>query len=293
MSPSRYPLARLRRAFSLALLGMATVGSGSLVAQSVPFPYFSSFEAAEGFTVGPLTSDPVWVAAPGLNLSVTDVAIDGDQSLSLVGAKWLGYVPTATASVFGHPVTWVDLFSRPVFAPQAELPASLDTLTATATGFVKLGAQGEVFAVDGDGEGGGEWLASGFRTVLEDDRAALWLRLTYRIDYASKRWDLYLNGRLTLADLGFIDENLGGFTRFSMRGDATTATLLDSFYAGELNPLFADTGNTGIPDAWLAAHGLSGSAATRYADPDRDGLTNLQEYLLGLNPNNQIGRAHV
>jgi hypothetical protein len=277
------PLAQPRLPLALALFG-AVAAMNPAFADPVPFPYFSSFEESEGFDLGPFTSDPVWTSAPGLDLSITDIAYDGDHSLSLLGSGWLGYVPTATGATFGYPVTWVDLFSRPVFAPQADLPASIAAASATATGFVKLGAEGEVFAVDGSGQGGGDWVASGHRTVLEGDRSAAWLRLTYRIDYAHKTWDLYLNGTLALADLGFIDGDLGGFTRFSLRGDASTAALLDSFYAGELNPLFADANNQGIPDAWFLAHGLTGSGATRYADSDRDGLTNLQEYVLGLSP---------
>lgn len=272
---------------------LAAASAAPLSAQPDSFPYFSSFEISEGFDAGPLVLDPLWAASPGLEFSVTAPAYDGAQSLSFQGPGWLTYQPaaptaSATGAPFGYPVTWVDYFSRPVFAPQADLPAALDASATTATGFVKLGAEGEVFALDGSGSGtgtgGGAWIASGFRTALEGERSATWLRLTYRIDYAHRTWDLYLNGALALTDLGFIDDDTSGFSRFSLRGDASTPTLLDSFYAGELNPLFADANNDGLPDAWIAAHGLSGADAARQADPELDGLTNLQEYRLGLNP---------
>ena len=57
-----------------------------------------------------------------------------------------------------------------------------------------------------------------------------------------------------------------------------------------LNPLDPDTDADGLPDAWEVANGLSGTdpAGANGPDGDRepDGLTNLQEYNLGTDPNN-------
>ena len=42
----------------------------------------------------------------------------------------------------------------------------------------------------------------------------------------------------------------------------------------------------GIPDSWAIANGLDPNNPTMpFEDPDRDGLTNLQEYQLGTDPN--------
>ncbi|OYW73173.1 MAG: hypothetical protein B7Z37_22560 [Verrucomicrobia bacterium 12-59-8] len=50
---------------------------------------------------------------------------------------------------------------------------------------------------------------------------------------------------------------------------------------------YRDTGKDGIPDAWQDAHGLNkNDAADAGLDPDSDGVTNLQEYLLGTDPHN-------
>ena len=54
----------------------------------------------------------------------------------------------------------------------------------------------------------------------------------------------------------------------------------------------------GIPNAWRAAHfGGSGtttnSSSCAACDPDHDGLTNLQEFLAGTDPNNAASALHI
>lgn len=46
-------------------------------------------------------------------------------------------------------------------------------------------------------------------------------------------------------------------------------------------------------DAWAASYGLTGSAALPDADPDGDGLSNLQEFLAGTDPTNSASSFHV
>ena len=49
--------------------------------------------------------------------------------------------------------------------------------------------------------------------------------------------------------------------------------------------VLADSDHDGLPDDWETAHGLdSNNAADAQLDPDLDGMTNLQEYLAGTDP---------
>jgi hypothetical protein len=50
-------------------------------------------------------------------------------------------------------------------------------------------------------------------------------------------------------------------------------------FAGE-----PDTDNDGMPDAWEDAHGLNRNVNDADGDPDHDGMTNIQEYQAGTDP---------
>jgi hypothetical protein len=254
-------------------------------AQTTTFPYESDFESADGYSLGPLTTDPVWQFGPGLDAAITTPGAASAQAFSFSGADWLdlsGSYDLTTPPT----VSWVDFYLQPVFAGESELPAFIQTLESAVTGFVKVDDEGTVYAIDGDGQGGGAWMPAGTRHTLAADAASAadWLRLTYRLDYNSQSWDLFIDGQLRLFDLGFFASSASALNRLSLRGDAQRTSFLDYVYAGAASPLFTDTSGDGLPDNWLVTHGLNPSLGQRYADADLDGLANLHEYHLGTSP---------
>lgn len=263
-----------RTAAISSIFALATL----LQAQNVvDLPFETDFEADAGYAPGSFTSDSWWNFEEGLFSEINDFGLSGSQSLNFEGGQWL---TLDTNGLAPSQVTWVDFFLKPVYAGLEDLPTEIPAQQSAITGFVKLNTEGEVYAVDGDGLGGGEWTPSGSTTALNGNIAQDWIRLTYRLDYASKKWDLYVDGQMQLADLGFLDNAAEKLTQFAARADADDPTSLDYFYAGEENPLFADSSGDGLPDDWLTAQGLSIYSSQRYGDGDLDGLNNLLEYQL-------------
>ncbi|MDR1279456.1 MAG: hypothetical protein LBK99_01370, partial [Opitutaceae bacterium] len=127
------------------------------------------------------------------------------MSLNVAGA-WAG---TESA------ITWVDFYLKPVFGSLDALPDPAEVAPFMGAGFVLTGSdgsggeggggEGEVYSLDGNGMGGGRWVPSGHVVTLEDGVSTDWMRISWRIDYGQKRQDLYVDGILRNADLGFVD----------------------------------------------------------------------------------------
>ncbi len=81
---------------------------------------------------------------------------------------------------------------------------------------------------------------------------------------------------------------VGLTTSVTTGGQAQYLKLIDTSesHAGQPNPYNAtSTLNDGIPDAWKQQYGFSlTDPKVANADPDKDGMTNLQEFLAGTNP---------
>jgi hypothetical protein len=250
----------------------------SLVHADTGLAFEADFEAPV-FTPGILVSDPDWSFDSDLiDVEVIDTdAASGSQSLRLGGISAFTFNADDVAN---GSVRWVDFFLKPVYAEIGGLPVEILSTQSAITGFLKVAAEGEVYAINGDGLSGGEWVPSGSRAALNGDVATEWIRLTYRLDYGTKQWDMFVDSQMALTDLGFFDDSADRLAEFTLRADEGNAAGFDYFYAGDENPLYADTANDGLPDDWLSQQGLSIFANQRYGDGDLDGLNNLLEYQL-------------
>ena len=260
----------------------ATSAARNVVVQ-IGLPYFTGFEAGDGYIAGTLAGQLGWTVSG--DAALIDGSSYAGMRAALVGGA--GTVSQARHSFPADPtqtIAFIDLFAKPTAgsAPTSSLVVQADS---GQVALVRSADLGELFVFDGNGLGGGTWVATGWKAPIgADGRLSSWVRLTLREDFAAKRWDLYVNGRLVRGELGFSDNSARTFSHITLSGLATFGSLFDEFFAGFDNPLFADADRDGMEDAWEVQYGLDPRVNDRNADLDADGVTNLHEYQYGTRP---------
>jgi len=246
---------------------------------AVALPFTAKFEPAEGYRTGALNGQLSWIATGGVTV-VPSTMSGSQQEVSIAPAQPVEIFTHNFSSTGVSPV-FVDFQAQPVAGTD---PTTAVTFSTPAAQIALVGttspAQLWIFG------GGVGWYATGATIPIDaNGRSVDWIRLTTREDYDSKKWDLYLNDRMIAGDVGFADPVASSLTDFSVNGHATVPSAFDAFSAGPDNPLFADVNHDGIDDAWETAHGLSLATDNRQLSPTGNGISVLQAYLQGTNPN--------
>jgi hypothetical protein len=179
-------------------------------------------------------------------------------------------------------VMYADCLIKPAIGPYISSFIDLDTSLAV---FIRNGTQGQVFTFDGT-----SWTPTAAVFALNSDNATSsnWLRLTFRVDFSAKTWDLYFNNVFVATNVAFIDKSATTLPFFIAQGDPTVPGYLNYLAAGWVNPLFANVSNDGISDTWKTLYGLDPTKNDR-AVLANNGQTVLYDYINGLDPRDYGG----
>lgn len=263
---------------NLGISSDATLVSVTVLAT---LPYTADFEAAEGYQIGPIGGQLGWTSSAA-GATVTDAtAYNGTRSVAIAAGSPPVRIAQAFAPLAGHDVVFADFFARPVAETDVTASTTFEVEGARFA-FVLNGPTATLNAFRADAS----WHPTAFTVTPDTDhQLPSWTRLTARLDFTHKTWDLYAGGMMVAADLEFHDSNATYLSSLAVRGDAATVSRVDYIFAGPDNPLFVDVNNNGIDDAWETAHGLSLADSNRALSPSGNGVTVVQAYIAGTDPN--------
>ena len=270
----------IRQHFTLFLSSLFLCAESLLSDSGVTLENFEAPAYLSGSSIGNSTG---WSVRSGAASVDTAPAHSGTQSVTLSAHDPETEI-SRNLALSDSEISFTDFWFKPVAAPTDSARNTID-LDRSLLAFVKEDSSGEVWVFDGDGQSGdGTWVATLFSYGLDSsDRAAEWIRLTFRQDFGDDLWDLYLNGHFYAIDLGF-ETDVPEPSSFVLFGNDGAASYLDDFQMGGDNPLFADDDRDGMPNDYEDARGLNKTVNDRDGDLDGDGRRNIYEYLVGTLP---------
>jgi len=214
------------------LVGAPDQDAGSGVG-SVYLSSASNMVSSAGLVVGtPIDGRKGWVASPAEHSVVQSETVQvGTGALRMTNSFDVvkGHQLIGGS---GTEIVWIDFLAKMD-------PASLSLLVEypdlnqypdwQATAFA-VDDEAHLIAYDGNAQ---NWCVASNLTVTTDFH-----RYSVRQDYANKTWDLYFDGTEVLQDLGFRDDGISEFSRFSFKGQWHSFSYLDELTIGTNQPSF-------------------------------------------------------
>ena len=257
----------------LAVLGAMVLGlgAGTISAQET-LPYISGFETHEGFEKGNLEGQGGWRVDRGQAV-VADGGRNRGQTIVVEPSD-----PTGQISLHlerpESPVVFSDFWVKPAAGEPIEESQFVD-VEGSITGFFKFDAKGYLYVLNGDGKGGGTWVAASDPILTDEGKSPDFVRITIRQDFESKTWDVAVNGKLELVDLGLWEADSEYLGRFSLMGHTALPLVFDDLTIDAKNLLNAEDKDL---------DGVADSLGKRDSDADKDGLSTIEEVLAGTDP---------
>lgn len=182
-------------------------------------------------------------------------------------------------------IAFIDFLIKPAANAAGSLASILVNGTQVAFQVPASSNQGEIWALHGNDDHAnteGQWLKTpGSYTTDSSNQATAFVRVTLRQDYGSKVWDLFIDGKMASANLGF--EGRGAnLTQIEFYGSFVADTTIDQLQADPSNLLFPDADKDGLPDAWETSKGSNPNAYDRNSINPSTGRSYLEDYVNSL-----------
>ena len=244
------------------------LGSNPLVSNGCNRLPFSEMFETNTVQVGDVNGQNGWLADANTVFVQTNTVFAGQQALLINGA-----VSPASASHYffpsGSSQLWVDLYMD---AQIAQPPTNI----SSSAGAFYFNADGLLVVLDGLQPAGQQWVVL---TNTPPVTFGTWVRISLRLDYAAQRWLICLNGKIVANGMGFAFPctDLHSIRMQSAHG------FMDNVGVTTNEPDGVSMEGNLISDNWQMQY-FGNLNQIDSGDPDHDGLSNLQEYLLGTNP---------
>jgi len=202
--------------------------------QQQTLPYSTNFDL---FNRGRVWVQDNWLEWQGIANVVTDSTQSGPQAIRLDVFSQLTRLQKTFASTASH--VFVDFWARPAAVAQGSL---IDNSSIVELGMARLGfgvtaaGQGSIFVYNGNGAGAGSWVNTGKTFAVDGNGLSTsWLHLTSELNYATNRWNVFLNG-VPAASYGSLSNSITSFSNVTFWGTSFSSWYLDTFSVSTSNP---------------------------------------------------------
>jgi hypothetical protein len=249
-------------------------------------PFLTGFESSDNYVVGALDGQLGWTATGAVTVTNTSSA-SGAQSALLSGATTPATLTRTFPTHAANPIVFTDFSWKLRAGADESSSPKFSVLNAAQIAVVQSGSTGLVRVFNGNGSGSGTWQVTPASVSLDANGVTTsWVRITLRLDYTARKYDLYVNGVLAAININFTTYTQNTIGSWTFTGHASASTSVDDVFAVFEDPVAVDTDRDGMPDSWETPRGLNATVNDRDGDLDGDGVTNIAEYFLGTNPNN-------
>ncbi len=258
--------------------GMSDVTELALGLNPFSFDIFTRLPFIERFetntvVLGDINGQNGWRATSSQTVLVQTGAVwEGQQAVSF---KMTNDIPVNVSQLFAvsnAPIVWVDMHVR---AFEATAPTNFSKVSV----MMLFDGNGYLKVYNGLSTLSNKWIS--LSNMAPCAATGEWVRLSVKSDYPAQQWLVCFNGQLLAKELGFASP-VAEFSMLSLDG---ISGGLDALRVSTNEPAGLSLDLDTIPDDWERIY-FGNLNQEEAGDFDADGVSNLAEYRLGLDPTN-------